>query len=235
LDLAFTNTIQPLPVSAPAPTEVTSQEWGTMVNNDAGIADTAANNGAVTADAGATSLASMQAIKSTMDNMSSFSEQGTGPGAKVGGGLGAGAGAVIGGVIGTGIAPGVGTAIGAALGSAAGGALGLGVGSLLDFIATADSSARGEIEARQRAAKLAQFENMAKSQQATAYTQLQRDNQITDKALAAKRMRDALAIYMARKTAKLIRQGLVAPVAPGAPVTQYNTSTYRSGLTGGIK
>jgi hypothetical protein len=101
----------------------------------------------------------------------------------------------------------------------------------LDFVATSDSKDKAELEARQRAAKLRQYENMAKQQESVAYTAQQRDKKIADKALAAQRMRDMMAIYMGRKTAKLVRQGLVAP---NAPATQVDTSGIRNTLAQGI-
>jgi len=208
----------PLP-AAPAAAATTTA----TMTADTGAAST-------TADTGAASMATMAALKSSIDNMSNYSSQGTGPAAKIGGGLGAGAGAVAGGFLGSAGGP-AGIAVGAALGSAVGGAVGLGVGSLLDFMATADSKDKEEIESRQRAAKLAQYAEMMKSREATAYTEQQRDKRTADKALASQRMRDTMAIFLSRKTAKLVRQGLVVP---GAPKTQYDTSTYRSGLAGGI-
>ena len=215
--------------TTPAPTEITSQQWGTQVNADAGIADTAANNGA--AGSGEASLATMQAIKSSLDNVQNYSSQGSSAAANVGGGVGAASGAIYGGMVGFGVGGPIGAAIGAGLGSAAGGAVGLGAGTLLDFVATSDSKDKAELEARQRAAKLRQYENMAKQQESVAYTAQQRDKKIADKALAAQRMRDMMAIYMGRKTAKLVRQGLVAP---NAPATQVDTSGIRNTLAQGI-
>lgn len=176
------------------------------------------------ANAGVGDMATMMALKQSIDNFSVVSDPNTGTGTRIGAGIGTGIGTGVGFVLGGG-------PVGAAVGGAIGGAVGAVPGAILDWWAAKDDLKKQEIEMKARRQDSNSLRNYLSSQQRLNdmdATEVRKNAKYTN---AYNKMKAVVDVIKRRQDASLSKAGVLSE----QKINPANTSqNFVSGLQGGM-